>query len=354
MKRTRIIVLAVAGLVLVGALTLAVLRQRSRPQSRRGFTMGTIPFTITAVPGGGWSSPDGPLRSAHQAIEAVNAAMSDYRPDSDLSRLNAAEKGRTVQLAEPLMRVLLVARRHTDLTGNTFDPTGRPLFRLWKDAGKTDRRPSDAEIAAAKALTGWEKLTLDEKALTAVKSIDGLQIDLGAIAKGYAVDQAIERLAQAGMAGGMVEVGGEVRVFGPSPSGGKWVLGIQHPFRPTNEAGEPVLCGKVTLGEGALATSGDYQRSTEIQGETFSHIIDLRTGQPVAAVPSVTVIAPDCMTADIWATALSVLGPAGMERIDGIDGIEAMMIVGTAAEHEVFYSAHFRDSLADGTPIQLD
>jgi len=354
MKRSRILILVAALLVLAGAMTLALWRQRRQPKSLRGMTMGTIPFLVTAVPGEGWAGPDDALRSAHEAIEAVNRVMSDYLPDSDLSRLNAAEAGRAVELSEPLVGVLTAARRHTALTDGAFDPTGRPVFKLWKAADKTDRWPTDAEIAEVKALTGWAKLTLDERARTAVKSIDGLQIDLGAVAKGYAVDQGIARLRQAGMAGGLVEVGGEVRVFGPSPAGKSWVLGLQHPFRPTDEAGKPVLCGELTLREGALATSGDYQRVTTIGGKPYSHIIDLRTGQPVRSVPSVTVIAPDCMTADIWATALSVLGRAGMAKVDRIEGVEAMMIVGTAADHEVIYSAHFRDFLAEGKSIQLD
>ncbi|NQU74784.1 MAG: FAD:protein FMN transferase [Planctomycetes bacterium] len=365
MKRFRTIPVALLVLAVLAALVLTMYRDR---QARRattqpfgsatsisGLTMGTIPFRLTAV--GGEVGPDWAakaLRHAHEALERVNTVMSAYLPESNLSRLNSTRAGEEVELNKTLMTVLLEARRYTYLTDGAFDPTCGRLFALWKSAMESGNLPADEQVVAALAQTGWDKIELKEQTGTAVKSIDGLRIDLGAIAKGYAVDLAVESLRSAGLAGGLVEVGGEVRVFGPAPNGGAWLVGIQHPFRDTDRAGRPAFCGKLALSEVAVASSGNYQRFRVIAGKRYSHIDDPRTGRPAEKAPSVTVIAADCTTADIWATALSVLGPGGLEKIDQADGIEAMMIIGDASNYEVKATSGFGKYLHNGQAISLE
>jgi thiamine biosynthesis lipoprotein len=327
-----------------------------------GLTMGRIPFKIVGVwpmRGRGRIERDGEdvalaLLEARDALDRVNEVMNAYRTGSDLSRLNAAAASRPVKVDADLLDVLATARQLTSLTDGAFDPTGRPVFELWKSAGANDRVPTDEEIATARALSGWDKLAWNQADRTVVKSAAGVAVDLGAIAKGHAVDRAIDRLKRLGLSGGLVEVGGEVRVFGLSPNAGQWLVGIQHPFRLSDDRGKPNLWGKLAVSEGAVATSGNYRRSSTIQGRRHSHIIDPRTGRPADRVASVTVIAEDCTTADAWATALSVLAPEALAKIETVDGIEAMMILGEPGRHQQHSTSGFDRYVRDSMPAGDD
>jgi thiamine biosynthesis lipoprotein len=162
--------------------------------------------------------------------------------------------------------------------------------------------------------------------------------DLGGIAKGWAIDRAAEVLRRAGVSGGMVDVGGDLVCFGQPPDGQSWPVDIQDPLGPGHLA-------SLHVSGGAVCTSGGYARFVEIGGRRYSHIIDARTGRPAEAALSVTVVAADAVTADIWATALSVLGTAGLERLP--EGVEAMMMVGTEDDHRSICTAGLR-ALLDG------
>jgi len=311
-----------------------------------GLTMGPIEFQIQGLHASlAADQVDRALQNARNCLSRVNEVMSAYRPSSDLSRLNRAPAGKSVPLDGDLLSLLDRSRHWTPLTDGAFDPTARPLFELWKQAGKNQRLPTDDGIAAALKPTGWKHLTLDLEARTAVKAVEGFQIDLGAVAKGYAVDRALEQLRRAGFAGGLVEVGGEVRVFGAAPAGETWTIGIRDPFRPDE------LCGRLALRDAAAATSGNYFRFSEIDGHRYSHVLDPRTGWPADAAASVTVIAADCTTADVWATVLSVLGEKALAKIDAMDRVEAMMILGTATEYRVVASKGFGAYLVGGKLI---
>ncbi len=307
-----------------------------------GETMGRIPYRILAWPG---DLEGRRLRyafgGAHQALDRVNRVMSAYLPDSDLRRVNEAKAGKAVVVDGELFKLLLIARDQSEATDGAFDPTARKLFRTWSSAGKADRLPTDAELAAAREDGGWDKVTLNEADHSVTKSVDGLQIDLGAIAKGYAVDRAAAALKEAGIAGALVEVGGEVRIFGANPPWEQWAIAVQHPFDLDDKTGAPFLCGALSLTDRSVATSGNYRRFSEIGGKRYSHIIDPRTGQPADAVPSVTVIAADCMTADAWSTSLSVLGEAGLKKVEAIDNLEAMLIIGDADAPRVVATSGF-------------
>lgn len=313
-----------------------------------GLTMGPIPFKLTLVSGALSQAAGRELLSeAHRTIEHVNVTMSTYLPASDLSRLNAAEAGAAVRIAPGLLALLEACPGYTSQTQGAFDPTARPLFELWKAAGKRKSLPSDQEIAAAQALVGWQNLALDRRAFTAVKAVSAMQIDLGGIAKGYAVDLAMARLSAAGAAGALAEIAGEVSVVGSAPGGGPWVIGILNPFDPER------LCGKLAMTGRSVSTSGNYFRYVEIDGRRYSHIVDPRTGRSADAVPSVTVIAEDNTTADAWATALSILGPDGLATAQA-RGLEVMMIVGSPEDYRIVATPGFAAYLHEGRPIRLD
>jgi thiamine biosynthesis lipoprotein len=188
----------------------------------------------------------------------------------------------------------------------------------------------------------------------AAKLVDGVELDLGALAKGYAADQAAAVLAAAAeTTGGMVNLGGDLRCFGLSPRGGPWRVGIRHPFGEGN-------CGVLELTDAAVATSGDYYRYFEIAGRRYSHIFDPRTGRPARNTPSVTVVSlpaagrpPSAAQADAWATALSVLGPAGLKKLAARPGLHAMIVVGDPDAHQVHMTEGFRRLLSPPGRIEL-
>lgn len=329
---------------------MVVAHYRSRPErySREGvWTAGLIPYRFT-VPSGALAAGRATkaFDRAEGALAAVNAVMSVHLDGSELSRLNAAWADEPLLLSEDLWYVLDAARRFTEESGGAFDPTGRAMFQLWAQAGQARRLPDEAELAEARGHVGWDKLTLD--GLWAMKLDPDLQIDLGGIAKGYAIDWALEELRKSGAVGGLVEVGGDLAVFGQAPGGGAWRVGVVDPFDPD---GPP--CGVLTLTDAGVATSGNYRRFTLIEGRRYSHIIDPRTGRPVDEAPSVTVIAPDALTADAWATGLSVLGPAGLAKIEQSPGVEAMLVTGTPEDHQVHYSSGFQRFVDPQNPIRL-
>lgn len=281
------------------------------------------------------------LASAGDALRDVEALMSVHLADSALSRFNAAGANQPVELPQELLRVLWAAKRMARASDGAFDATCRPVVRLWKDSAKSGRTPTDEQIANALRHVGTRHLALGNGA--ASKRVEGLELDLGGIAKGYAVDQAAELLQSCpGATGGIVNAGGDLRCFGSAPGGGPWRVGIQHPFREG-------LCGALSVTDAAVATSGDYRRHFEIGGRRYSHIVDPRTGRPVERTHSVTVVSmggpgrrPSATDADGWATALSVLGPAGLERIEAEPGLEALIVTGTPARPEVHMTRLFR------------
>ncbi|MDP7163327.1 MAG: FAD:protein FMN transferase [Phycisphaerae bacterium] len=267
------------------------------------------------------------LHSAEKALRDVEARMSQYISASELSRLNASEAGRTVKLSAPTLGLLGISHRIALQTDGAFDVTCRPILQVWRKAVKKGHPPTDAEIALAVGLCGWDKIELLSDG--ARKRLGGGGVDLGGIAKGFGIDRAVEAMQKTGVTGGLVNVGGDVRCFGRRPDGGKWRIAVRSPFDPkTNFA-------VLELAEGSVCTSGNYQRFFRIGEERFNHIVDPRTGRPVDQAPSVTVVAPTATIADAWATALSVLGDAGLKTIPPESRIEAMLIIGTPKKHHV-------------------
>ncbi|HBO43241.1 MAG TPA: hypothetical protein DD670_04760, partial [Planctomycetaceae bacterium] len=183
------------------------------------------------------------------------------------------------------------------------------------------------------------QIDLGDRAAT--KHAATAQVDLGGIAKGYAIDRALAAVRAAGTEGGLIDVGGDVAVFGKPPKGSFWPVDVRNPFGPG-------VLTRLHIVEGAVCTSGDYARFQTIEGRRYSHIIDPRTGRPAWSVPSVTVIAPSAVTADIWATALSVLGPEGLERLPG--DVEAILIEGSESDNKIHCTPGVFDLLESPLP----
>ncbi|MDF1838739.1 MAG: FAD:protein FMN transferase [Planctomycetota bacterium] len=298
-----------------------------------GNTMGTTWVATLTPPTDNDRSHGGWLLLIQKALDEVDGAMSTYRADSDLNRFTGAQPGSPVPLSPHTQTVLVAARRvHRDSHG-AFDPTIGGLLELWgfgvkrTNAGEafSKEAPEPAAILAQLEASGLSKVqSLDGDATIFAENPSALYLDFSAIAKGYGVDRVAAVLRENHVENFLIEVGGEVVTGGQRPGGGPWRLAIESPL-----PDRPDLTARLQLTDRALATSGNYRNFRELgNGQVISHTIDPRTGRPVEDAPaSVSVLAPTCMEADAWATALSVLGRQGLAIIEGMPQVEARMIL---------------------------
>ena len=305
--------------------------------------MGTDAALVAVVPPRQRVPAEQRLREAEAVLRVVEARMSTWIADTEIARLNAAAAGQFVALSPESVAVLRAAWDAHTRTDGAFDVTCRPLVELWRRAAERGTVPGQAELAAARDASGWPQLELTDRG--AVKRRATVKVDLGGIAKGYTIDRAAAGLRAAGVEGSMVDVGGDLVCFGRPASGERWSVEVKDPFGPGKLA-------TLRISEGAVCTSGDYARFVEIAGKRYSHIIDPRSGRPVDSAASVTVFAPTAMTADVWATALSVLGPEGLDRLP--HGVEAMIVVGTKSEHRVVCTPGFREMIEPPWPERIE
>ena len=255
-------------------------------------------------------------------LDAVDARMSTFKPDSELSRLNRHASAEPFPVSSELLDVLLTARQIGELTGGAFDITIGPVVDAWGFGPPGQRRePSEAELDELRARTGWDKILIDAASSTVRKLHPQVRLDLSGIAKGYAVDRLARELRDLGWRDFLIEVGGEVLASGRSPAGRPWRVGIERPRygagsasdsaanRPGSVGSAPAIERAIDLVDAALATSGDYRNYFERYGVRYSHIIDPRTLRPIRhRLASVSVLDPSCARADALATALLVLG----------------------------------------------
>ncbi len=326
-------ILALAGLVVVSLVKTR--GSRGEPlllHAEPAGIMGTESRLTVVTSPGHRAQAERALREAEASLRRVEALTSTYLESSEISRLNHAGAGRAVPLSEETREILIAARDPSQATRGAFDVTCRPLIELWREAAKSGRPPGETEIRRAREESRWEAITIGRD--TAVKAGPGVRVDLGGIAKGWAIDRAVEAMRAAGAGAGLVDVGGDLRCFGAPPDGDAWAVGVRNPF------GEG-LVATLRVRDVAVATSGDYARYVTIGGRRYSHIVNPATGYPVSRVPSVTVIATAAVDADIWATGLSVLGPDGLSLLPAGRGIEALVIFGDAGEWKARASSGF-------------
>jgi thiamine biosynthesis lipoprotein len=267
------------------------------------------------------------IEIAFTRINKVDDLMSDYKSDSEISSVNRDGFKKAVQLSQSTYEVLQRSIEFSKRTDGAFDVTVGPLVELFRKAKRKQVLPNQDEIADAKSKVGFEKLKLDDQNRTVQFTVEGMQLDVGGIAKGYAVDKAVETMQTHGAIGGMVDLGGDIRCFGaPFKGRDHWVIGLQNPNMVKDSAGSEVLL-KLKIANGAIATSGDYQQFIIIEGKRRSHIIDRKTGTSTEGLSSVTIIADNATKADALATAVSVMGyEKGLELIENIPGTEAILI----------------------------
>lgn len=289
-----------------------------------GRTMGTV-YHITVVLD---KIQDSRLLSQEirEILESVNASMSMFDRTSELSRFNALTKGETICVSGPFMDVFRVGSELYRMTGGAWDGTVGPLVNLWGfgSAGKATGIPDDRAVIKAQASVGFHRIRVSGGRCLSKKE-NGLVLDFGSIAKGYAVDEIAKLLNQKGIENYLIEIGGEVRAGGTN-KGHAWKVGISLPA-PGVQADR--ILGALELHDRAIATSGDYRNFRTLDGKTYSHEIDPRTGRPVRNdVASVSVIADTAVFADGLATALMVMGEEkGLDLVNRLPGVNCLFVL---------------------------
>ncbi|MFM7783120.1 MAG: FAD:protein FMN transferase, partial [Gammaproteobacteria bacterium] len=277
------------------------------------------------------------------SLARVDAAMSTWRPDSEISRLNGLPVGEWLQISPEFHEVLKESFAIHALGEGSFDITVAPLLAAWGFGPRAQgpRVPGEAELEALASRVGSGALELGSEPLR-VRKLAEREIELSAIAPGYAVDLIAGRFAARGLGNFMVEVGGEVRTSGHNAGGGLWRIGIERPDAPP---GTPQIT--LMLGGESVSTSGDYREFFERDGRRYSHTLDPRTLRPVDhGLASVTVLAPDCMRADALSTSLMVLGPDRGMALAEREGLPVYMLIRAEGGLLARSSTHFSPYLA--------
>jgi thiamine biosynthesis lipoprotein len=292
----------------------------------RGRSMG-CEWTVTfvAVPG---SDASQLAQGIESLLLRVVDQMSTWEPDSVITRFNRAVSGSWLPLPDEFAMVLAAALHVARISGGALDPTSGALVALWgfgpigryQQAGFSI--PTDASIESARRRGGWQRLQVDVNAKL-IHQPGGMELDLSAVAKGFAVDEVSRFLRGAGIAHHLVDIGGELRGAGMKPDGQPWWVDVQMP--PEASGATPT---RIALHGMAVAPSGDYMQGFAVDGRRYSHCIDPRSGVAVQnGVCSVTVLHAQCMLADAWSTALMVLGPQSGMAVAEAEQIAAQWFV---------------------------
>jgi thiamine biosynthesis lipoprotein len=302
--------------------------------------MGTLFQIIFYAPGeslGDWMAAQWAAGAAFHRIAELDGIMSDYHPTSELMRLCQKAGGEPVRVSRDLFFVLSRAQQVSKLSDGAFDVTVGPVVRLWRRARRNKRLPDPQKLAAALALVGYENVHLDAKTRTVRPAKEGMLLDLGGIAKGYAADAALEVLNKTGISSALVAAGGDIAVSQKPPGSRGWKIGIAPLLNPNDRPKRYLL-----LENAAVSTSGDAEQYVEIGGRRYSHIVNPKTGIGLVGRLSVTVVARKGIDSDSLTKVVSVLGPdKGLTIIDQLRGVSAYVVRLGASGKEVFQSQRF-------------
>lgn len=254
-------------------------------------------------------------------VEAFEAKYSRFRPDSLVSRINAAAGKEWVAVDAEMEQMLKLCDMVFFMTEGVLDATALPLIRLWNYKAEHPVIPSAAQIAAARELVGWSKVKRESGRVYLPR--EGMALDFGGFGKEYAVDIVAQIAQDHGLQNVLVDFGHDLRGMGIPPGRPAWHIGLEDPRKPGTTAGSIAL-----MGNRGVASSGDYIRGFTIEGKRYGHIIDPRTGSPVAnGSLQATVVAASCLQAGVLSTSAFVLGvPRGIDFIQAFPGAEGMIV----------------------------
>ncbi|HWA07849.1 MAG TPA: FAD:protein FMN transferase [Opitutaceae bacterium] len=315
---------------------MAILVPSQRPPAAAPTAPGGAPLRRLAFPALGtncevqYVAPGGDQQAAafEQAVvgwvQAFERKYSRFRPDSLVSRINAAAGKEWVEVDAEMEQMLKLCDTLFFMTQGVLDPTALPLLRLWNWKAENPRIPAPAEIAAARRLVGWSQLQRQPGRVFLPEP--GMALDFGGFGKEYAVDIAAQIAVDHGIPGVLVDFGHDLRALGAPPGRPAWHIGLEDPQRPGESWASVGLSGR------GIASSGDYIRCFRIEGRRYGHIIDPRTGWPVAnGCLQATVIAGTCLHAGVLSTTAFVLGlPKGIDFIQAFPGAEGLIVTDSA------------------------
>jgi len=305
--------------------------------------MGTTwHVTYTASPDNSVGSASEVQAHIQQILQGVNASMSTYQSDSEISRFNRQSPNIWFSISSGFLRVLEAAMAIGDKSKGAYDVTVGPVVNLWGFGPdpRDESIPDPARLQQLLAQIGQDKLKLD---LTGGKllKLGDLSLDFSSIAKGYGVDEVADWLASQGVQDFLVEVGGEMRLAGKNPRGEKWRIAIEQP-----DALPGSVATAISVSNNSVATSGDYRNYFEVDGVRYSHTIDPRTGSPITHdLVSVTVVHPRSMMADAWATAFMVMGAEGAMAVANEQDLAVYFIRRTGQNYSSSHSPLFAQYL---------
>lgn len=282
------------------------------------------------------------IEAAFEKIYRVEKLMNRYDPKSQLSQVNRLAAKEPVKVDRELFDILRQSVYYGKLSDGAFDITVGPLVDLWRKCAEANSMPTDEQLAEVKKIIGCNKLILDSNDLSVRFTIQGVSLDLGAIAKGFAADIAAAEMKKTGAIGGLIDLGGQIGCFGTTEKKGKWIIGVRNPAKSEDSK----IIARLALSDAAVSTSGNYERFYKIGDRHFSHIFNPATEKSADQLTSVTIIASNGVQADALSTAVSVMGAEkGLELIEKTENTEAVII--KASSQDLIKSSGAQQYLAD-------
>jgi len=286
------------------------------------------------------------MDAVFQEISRIEDLMSFYRPESQVSQINRDAHPRRVRVSPEVWALLKDAQLLSELTQGAFDTTFVPLWQLWGHCAKERRLPSPQEIHEAKALVDYRKLRLWEETQEVGLDLAGMRVNLGGIAKGYALARAAEVMQQEGLDNFLVNMGGDICAQGGGKEGKGWRIGIRHPRR------EGDFIGILRLRDMFVLTSGDYERYFEIGGKRYHHILDCRSGYPASGCSQVTILTRKLGRQYLPSIVFFLLGPKrGFEFLQGCPDLAGLIV---SSEGEILYTGNITPYLEGGLSSRIE
>jgi thiamine biosynthesis lipoprotein len=296
--------------------------QETKLYSQSQQAMGTV-FTIYLY-AGNEEQAEALFETAFEEIQRIDRTLSNYSPESELSRINRLAGRETVTTDPEVFALLRICLEYSKRSGGTFDITVGPLMRAWGFFRGQGHYPAPWQLDKSREKVGWEKVQLDASARTIHFAVDGMELDLGGIGKGYAVDRVIEVLRNAGVKTAMVDAGSSTMYALGAPPGKKgWLVRVPKP------GDRSQTISTVLLRDESLSTSGSYEKFFQLNGRTYCHIMDPRTGAPVEGMLQATVIAADGTTTEALSKPMFVMGTdEGAKFLAGIPRVAGLWVTG--------------------------
>ncbi len=306
-------------LILSVLLITSVVAQSQQTYKRTMLLMGSR-FDITVLAKDSIEA-DKYIDLAVEEISRIEKVISSWDPKSETSQVNSQAGIKAVKVSTELFNLIDRCIRISKLTDGAFDISYASMDKIWKFDGSMIQMPSTEEIEESVAKVGYEHIELNQEETTVFLNLKGMKIGFGAIGKGYAADMAKSLLINEGAIAGIINASGDMNTWGKQANGEDWKVAI------TNPLNKEKSFALLPIKEGAVVTSGNYEKYVRFNGKRYAHIIDPRTGYPASDIISTTVFAPNAELADALSTSIFIMGiEAGLDRINQLPYIECIII----------------------------